>query len=321
MIAARSVSEAPAPRGKLGAAVTAIAECLPEAPAAATLGPGAPRLGLPPGSLPLEPARSAVRSYRARSNGARLVAAIDAHGDALEVAIARKATETHADFVRCVRRLETLHERLSMRLAQAEWLRGFPCQADVEPLPLTVAIGRHQVEVPVLIEALSKLQLDERLVANGHRSAPRRRGRSASMVALAEADLTTGDVAAALGISRSRAWAILNGHQPVPADLGSALERLAGAEVAELVLASIPKHPRARASQSPAVKALHEAGATAEDLAGLVKAQPATVRGWLSGRLRAPASLGPALEQLIGPEEAALVLLMIPRAEQRLEAA
>jgi hypothetical protein len=86
----------------------------------------APRLGLPPGSVP-EPVRAAIRGYRAGvSSAERLIAVVDQHGDALEREIARKAVQNMADLQRAANRAEVLAGYVAMRLAQPNGWRRFP---------------------------------------------------------------------------------------------------------------------------------------------------------------------------------------------------
>ena len=109
-------------------------------------------LPLPPGSLPVDSVRLAQRSYEYRAgpaSAARLVEAVDTFGEVLEVEIARAAVRDMAEFMRCVRRLELLHARISMRAAQWHWLRAFPAAA-----PPAVPLMVRRVEVPRLLAAL-----------------------------------------------------------------------------------------------------------------------------------------------------------------------
>jgi hypothetical protein len=276
-------------------------------------------LPLPPGSVPVEPVRSAIRGYRAGiGSSERLIAAVDRHGDALEREIARRTVENMADFQRTINRLELLAGYISMRLAQLEWLASFPAGADVDTVPLSCPIGDgREIEVAHVLAALRAVELPARAVQVDAR--PRRdgrRGAAPSMAALADARVSITDVALELGIDRRKAWAVLNGHQRSPPELQQALTRLLGADQAAIVVAGIPQHPRARAPASAALEALHAAGATAEDLAPLIPAQPGTVRRWLRGTLRPSAkhatALAGALEQLLGARRARSVLGLVP---------
>jgi hypothetical protein len=304
--------------------VAALAELAPDPEVVALalavgLEPPAPaRLGLPPGSAPLEPVRSAIRAYRTRGGSdASLLAAIDRHGDALEVEISRVAIARFEEFGRDVARLEALHRRIADLTAQAAWLRAFPSGTDRRAVPLTVVIDGRRVPVPVVLEALATVQLDPRLGRQGERPPrrrPGRRGAAASMAVLADAGMASHDVALAVGISKSAAYAMLNGHQPPAPELLPGLTGLLGEERAWLVIQGIPKHARARAPASRAVKALHATGARTEDLAALVQVQPNTVCRWLNGTAGAPPPrLAAALEQLLGDvDEAARIVALIP---------
>jgi hypothetical protein len=308
------VSTASAARnGRQTSRVSAIAE-LNHARRSHELAPRGRELPLPPGSLPLEQARSVVRSYRAGVAGAdRVLAAIDTHAAALEIEISRKAVHDMADFQRGVRRLQILAEQISMRAQQAEWLRRFPAAAPA-PQPLLVRLGRKQIAVPValILTGLREIELDERLVATGAKPKPRRRGRSRAMSALADAGVTSADVALELGVEASRGWKILNGHQPAPAELPSVLRRLLGADQAEVVIAGIPRLPRAHAPASAAIAALHRAGATCDDVGALIPVQPGTVSRWLRGKNPPSPKLAAALEQLVGDAATARILALIP---------
>jgi transcriptional regulator with XRE-family HTH domain len=132
------------------------------------------------------------------------------------------------------------------------------------------------------------------------------------MAALADRGQTTGDIAHATGLNRSRVWAILNGRQRVTPELRSGLDRLLGSDQAAIVLAGIPDLPRARRPASAAVQALHAAGLRAEDVAALIPVQPGTVRCWLRGTLRPSPKLGAALEQLLDGDQAAQIVALIP---------
>jgi plasmid maintenance system antidote protein VapI len=271
------------------------------------------RLGLPPGSVPVEPVRSAIRRYRAgRGTDAGLVDVVDRHGDALEVEIARHAVERMDEFARGVRRLEALHARLADLTAQAVWLRTWPSGPDRRAVPLSIELDGRHITLPAVLAALGGVQLDSRVARQGARPRPRRRGAAASMAALADAGKTTRDVAQVVQISPSRVWAMLNGHQPPTPELWGGLAELVGRDRAWLVRDGIPKHPRARAPASRAVTALNGLGITAEDLAALICVQPGTVRRWLRGTQRAPAELAAALEQLVDVETAGRIVALIP---------
>ncbi len=283
---------------------------------------GARAIGLPPGSLPVDRARSAIRRYKAGIISAeRLITIVDRHGDALEREIARKAAQHHREFHRMIARAEVLAGYVSMRLAQLEWLlASFPTGPDVEAVPLTCPVGggRH-VEVSAMLAVLRSIELPPRVarLAAGERGRlDGRRGAAPSMAALADAGASVTDVALELGIDRRKAWSVLNGQTRAPPELRPALERLVGVDQAAVVIDGIPQHPRARTPASPAVEALHAAGATAEDLAPLIPAQPGTVRRWLRGTLRPSpkhaAALADALEQLLGAGPAGQVLALIP---------
>ena len=58
------------------------------------------QLALPPDSLPIESVRSKVRSYRTGVvDEQQLTAAVDLHGEALEIEIARTAADHAAEFL------------------------------------------------------------------------------------------------------------------------------------------------------------------------------------------------------------------------------
>jgi transcriptional regulator with XRE-family HTH domain len=303
--------------------VAALAELAPDPDVVALalavgLEPPAPaRLGLPPGSAPLEPVRSAIRAYRTRGGSdASLLAAIDRHGDALEAEIARVASERFDEFTRDVDRLEALHRRIADLTAQAAWLRAFPTGPDRRAVPLTIELDGRRVAVPVVLAALRAVQLDPRLTCQGERPPrrrPGRRGAAASMAVLADAGMASHDVALAVGISKSAAYAMLNGHQPPTPELLPGLTGLLGEERAWLVIEGIPKHARARAPAGRAIKALHAAGVTTEDVAALIPVQPNSVRRWLNGSGHPSPKLAPALEQLLGDVDAAArIMALIP---------
>jgi hypothetical protein len=297
--------------------VSAVAELLPD-PGRATLGLApAPRgLGLPPGSVPVEPVRSAIRSYRAGTgtrNAERLTTMVDLHSDALEAEIGRLVVAHLAEFTRGVARLEFLHARTVDLLAQKAWLRSFPCDTDQRAVPMSIRLGSARVEMPVVLEALrAATDLGDRRMAPGPRRAPGRRGAAASMAALADAGQTTTAVANACGHSPSRCWAMLNGRQPTTPELRDGLQQLLGMDQAAIVLAGIPQLPRARRAAGAAIKALQDAGVRTEDLAALIPVQPGTLRRWLRGSLRPSPKLGPALEQLVDVETAARLVALIP---------
>lgn len=299
------------PRGpRHNQSVAAIAELAP------TPRLGIEPVGLPPGSVPVDAVRAALTRYRGGAITAdHLIATVDRHGDTLEREIARKAIKDFADFRRTVNRAEVLAGYVSSRLAQLEWLRSFPTGPDREAVPLTCPIGhgRH-ADVPDMLAALHAAQLPLRAVQlDPHlERLDRRRGAAPSMAALADAGVSIGDVALELGCGRRKVWSVLNGHERAPAELQRVLERLVGVDHAAVVLDGIPQHPRARQPASPAVEALHAAGATAADLAALVPAQPGTVRRWLRGTSRPSPKLAPALEQLLGRADAARVLKLVP---------
>jgi hypothetical protein len=282
-------------------------------------------VGLPPGSVPVEAVRDAIRSYRAGVTSAeRLIAVVDRHGDALEREIARRAARDLTDFHRTIDRAAALAGGVSLRLAHLEWLRRFPSGPEREPVPLRCPTGGDgEVDVGTALAALRALKLPPRAaeLAPQERD-PRsqvldaRRGRAPAMAALADAGISTLDIGLAWGVDRRKVWAILTGHEHAPPGRREALERLVGADQAAIVLAAIPEHPRARRFASDALEALHAAGATYEDVACLVPARPATVRKWLSGTLRpAPhnrGALAHALEQLLGQQAGARMLELIP---------
>lgn len=278
---------------------------------------------LPPGSVPVELVRSAIRSYRTGVIGAeRLIAIVDRHGVALERETARRAAKDLADFHRTVDRAAALADSVSTRLAQLEWLRVFPHGPDLGPVPLRCRVGGgREFEVSHLLVAMRTTQLPARAVRLAPPGArPRRldarRGASPAMAALADGGISTLDVGLASGIDRRKVWSVLNGHERSPPGLHEALEQLLGADQAAAVLELIPDHPRTRAPGSEAVSALRDAGAAIEDVAPLVPAKPATVRKWLRGTLRpsrhSAAALARALEQLLGEAAATRVLELIP---------
>jgi hypothetical protein len=288
------------------------------------LGLAPPALELPPGSVPVDAVRSAIRRYRAGIGTAdQLIAAVDHHGDALEREIAGKAVEHMADFQRTINRLEVLAGYISTRVAQLEWLKTFPAGPGLGPceaVPLHCPIGGgRRVEVGEMLAALRAVKLSSRAVQVDPqvRRLDGRRGATPSMAALADAGVSATDVALALGVDRGKAWAILNGHQRTPPELRQALERLVGVDQAAVVLDAIPQHPRARAPASLAVDALHSAGATALEVAPLIPVAPSTVRKWLRGKLRPSpehaAALAGALEQLVGAGTAAVIVSLIPK--------
>jgi transcriptional regulator with XRE-family HTH domain len=296
-----------------------MAELLPDpGPTALELAPmPAPRgLGLPPGSVPIEPVRAAIRRYRAGHGSAdQLTASVDRHGDALEAEIGRLVVAHLADFERGLARLEALHSRTCDLLAQAAWLRGWPCEADQSAVPMSIRLGAARVAIPVVLEALrAAAHIDDRFVqGRRRRRPPGPRGAAASMAALRdECGLTAADVAQAVGVGSGAVWKMLNGYQRVSPALRQGLERLVGPERAELVLAGVPVHPRARAPASAAVRALDDAGVRTEDVAALIPVQPGTLRRWLRGTLRPSPKLAGALEQLVGAEAGRTVLDAIP---------
>lgn len=132
-------------------------------------------LELVPGSLPVEEAYDAIRAYQAGALSADdLIAVIDSRGDELEVEIAARALETHAEMIACVERLSVLADQLSTRLAQWSWCRRFPnaSRDDVQPPELTV-VGPRGAEIPVrvLVNVLRRLELDdEQLIVRGRRT-------------------------------------------------------------------------------------------------------------------------------------------------------
>ena len=298
--------------------MSAVAELLPDAgraPLELVPAPAPGRLGLPPGSVPVEPLRAAIRNYRAGVGApGRVVAAVDRHGDALEAEIARLAVAHLAEFTRGVARLQALHARTVDLLAQKAWLARFPCDTDQRAVPISIRLGSARVEIPVVLEALrAATDLGDRRMA-APRRAPGRRGATASMAALADAGQTTADVATACGHSHSRCWAMLNGHRPITPELRCGLQRLLGVDQAAVVLDGIPQLPRARQPAGAAIRALHDAGQTTADVAILIPVQPGTVSRWLRGGRRPPA-LAAALQQLVGVEAAARVLSLIPPGE------
>lgn len=284
------------------------------------LGLTRPSLWLPPGSLPVEPVRGAVRRYRAGIGTAdQLIATVDMHGDALEREIARKAVDNMADFQRTINRLSLLAGYISTRLAQLDWLESFPTGPTRDAVPLRCRVGRkREVDVADMLGALRSVELDARAVqlAPHARRLDGRRGAAPSMAALADAGVSITDLALELGVGRRKAWSVLNGHVRAPPELRHALRRLVGADHAAVVLEAIPQHPRARAPASPAVEALHAAGATAADVAALVPAAPSTVSKWLRGKLRPSpkhaAALAGALEQLLDAETATRIASLMP---------
>ena len=297
--------------------MAAIAERPPDYEEAARGAPAPRLLPLPPGSVPVDPVRSTISAYRAGvASDDRLIAAIDRHSDALQREIARKAVENLADFQRTVNRLEVLAGYISTRIAQLDWLERFPYGPASEAVPLTCPVGRGHAAVPRLLDALRGVELDARVLAVGATARSRRdgrRGAAASMAALADCGVSATDVALELGIAPSRAWAVLNGKQLAPPELRRALVRLVGIDQMVVVIDGIPVHPRARAPASAALRALHDAGATADDVAPLIPATPSTVCMWLRGAGRAPAKLIDALEQLLGADPAATVIAAIPK--------
>jgi plasmid maintenance system antidote protein VapI len=271
-------------------------------------------LGLPPGSVPLEPVRSAIRSYRAGVGSAdRLLAAINRHGDALEGEIVRLAVAHLADMARTVTRLEALHARTADLFAQAAWLRSWPTDVDAPAVPLSIELDGCRFAIPVVLVQLRRaVALEERVALRAGPRRGRRRGAEASMAALADVGQTTTDVGEACGISRSTVWAMLNGHRPATPQLRRGLQQLIGADQAAIVLAGIPELPRARQPAGAAVRALQEAGIRTEDLAALIPVQPGTVRRWLRGSARLSPTLAAALEQLVDVDTAAEILALIP---------
>jgi hypothetical protein len=281
-----------------------------------------PPLRLPPGRLPVDAVRGAIRRYQAGIGTAeQLVASVDRHGDALEREIAGKAADGMREFQRSVNQLERLAGHVSTRLAQLEWLKTFPAELGPGPAPppLTCATAHgRQVDVADMVAALRTVTINTRAPQlDPHaRRVDRRRGSGPSMAAIADAGLSVTDVALELGCDRRKAWAVLNGHERAPLELRAALERLLGADQAAIVINAIPQHPRARAPASAAVDALHSVGATALDVAPLIPAAPSTVRKWLRGTLRPSpkhaAALADALEQLAGAGTAAQIISLIP---------
>lgn len=272
-------------------------------------------LPVPPGTLPLVAVRSAVDHYRRGGSHERVVAAVDRHGEALQTEIEHKLAREASEYLRAVRRVQVIHERLATTLAQRQWLAGWPHgpAPEVKPLSCRLPTGRA-IRIPQLLELLGRVDLDPQLLdVAQQRPRPGPRGRGPAMAALADAGYTAVDVGHALGIDKASAWAILAGHHPMPDHGPESLERLLGPEQASVVLNAIPQLPRARSPLSPAIRALHAAGANAEDLARTAEVRPATARKWLSGELHAPSSLRPALERLVGSETAQRVTAQIPR--------
>jgi plasmid maintenance system antidote protein VapI len=294
--------------------VTALAELAPDP------GPGplelAPALGLPPGSVPFEPVRSAIRAYSAgRGSERRLLETIDRHRYALELEISCLTITHLAEFGRLVARLEALHARAADLLAQTAWLRGWPSTTDQPAVPLAIVLDGRRVGIPVVLFELRRavrFNVDDPIVQRARRRRPARRGAAASMAALADTGETTADVALASGVSQTRVWAMLNARQPVSPALRNGLVQLLGNDQAAIVLDGIPELSRARGRPSAAVRALHELGLRAEDVAELIPVTPATVRTWLSGRYRPSPALAGALEQLVGAETAARIVALIP---------
>jgi hypothetical protein len=282
-------------------------------------------LGLPPGSVPVDAVRGAIRGYQAGViTGERLISIVDRHGDALERGIAHKAVESMTDFHRAIDRAALLAGQMSMRLAQLEWLRRFPAGPDRDPVQLPCSVKSTEAGVPAaggtdrsrapgeirpgdhrrraarvpqvldvanVLDALRRTQLPARVATLAPpmdaraQRLDRRRGAGPVMAALADCGFSTTDVALELGFERRKTWSVLNGHERVPAGLQEALERLLGADQAAVVLQAIPEHPRGRAPASGAIATLHAAGARVEDIAPLIPARPATVRKWLRGTL------------------------------------
>jgi ribosome-binding protein aMBF1 (putative translation factor) len=277
-------------------------------------------LGLPPGSLPIEAVRSVVRCYRSGVGSAEsVIRMVDRHGEALEGELARKITVNLAELRRVAKRMAALHGWTTDLLAQREWLNRFPSPVQPEAVSLKVQVNGRGLEVAGLLAALTVLELEDHaleleLRARGapRRALDSRRGAAASMAALAEAGHSTTDVALAVGVNPSRVWAMLNGHQVPTQALFDGLERLLGAQRANLVRCGIPEQPRARRPKSPAIQALESAGMRCDDVAALIPVQRATVRGWLNGRVRPSPKLAGALEQLLGAETAARVMRLIP---------
>jgi len=277
-------------------------------------------LGLPPGSLPVDAVRGAIRGYQAGViTGDRLIAIVDRHGEALEREIARKAAQHLAEFQRMIDRADVLAGYISLRLAQLEWLKRFPTGPDQEAVPLRCPVGGGRAaEIPGMLAAMREVELPLRAVKlDPHlQRLDGRRGAALSMAALADAGVSVTDVALELGCGRRKAWSLLNGRQRRPPELQPCLERLLGVDQAAVVLEGIPHLPRARAPTSAAVEVLHAAGATAGDVAELVPARPSTVSRWLRGTLRpspkAAAALAGALERLLGEATAVRVLELIP---------
>ena len=293
-----------------------IAERLPPPPATTLeLAPAPGRLGLAPGSSPIEPVRSAIRRYRAGvGTSEQLIASVDRNAEALGEEIARLEVLRLAEFARGVARLEALHARIADLLAQGRWLREFPSDTDQPAVPLAIELddGRR-VSIPTVLAALRRtVELDERLVLRARRRRPGRRGAAASMAALADRGVATTDVADAAGVSRSKVYAMLTGRQPATPELRAGLKRLLGYDQAAIVLDGIPDLPRARRPESAAVQALHAAGVTAEDVAPLIPVQPGSVRRWLRGAGQPSPRLAGALEQLLDSETAARIVALIP---------
>jgi DNA-binding transcriptional regulator YdaS (Cro superfamily) len=109
----------------------------------------------------------------------------------------------------------------------------------------------HLVAAPVLLDPLHELVLDRaasRFAFRGDRSRPvtdRRAGASPSMLALAEAGLSTTDVAVKLGVGNPTVWRWLNGVAPASPALAPALEQLIGdPQLACEIIELIPRNGR-----------------------------------------------------------------------------
>jgi hypothetical protein len=159
-----------------------------------------------------------VQRYRAGGSPDALVRAVDLYGDQLEQELERRLSEQTAEFERLVRALERQHGYMATTQAQLRWLRRFPgweTEVPTHPVPIDcrASTGRL-IPVPALLGPLHHLELDPPLFSstNSHRRqrGPDRRGKSPVMVALAEAGLSTRQLASELDVSKTAPWSWLN---------------------------------------------------------------------------------------------------------------
>jgi hypothetical protein len=205
-------------------------------------------LPLPAGKLPVIAVRSAVDRYRAGGSSEALTRCVDLYGDELEHELHRRLSEQAAEFERLVRELERQHSYMATTHAQLTWLRRFPAGTvgdRASPIGCRLPSGAV-IAAPRLLGALHKLELDERLLANGNgdrrrRSGHDRRGSSPAMQLLADAGLSTRILATEMDVSKTAPLSWLHGRYRAPPELEQAIARLTGdPELASEIVALIP---------------------------------------------------------------------------------